>query len=82
MTEFDKEVSNALRALHTFGNKVMLHLCGRQDQKEDIEKARGAWDLLKKDLGQAMANHRNDLSIKQTKYHQGGVSWVDTTLLW
>ena len=28
-----------------------------------------------------MANNRNDMSIKQTKYHQGGVSWVETTLV-
>ena len=61
MTEFGDEVRKALQALHTFGNKVMLHLSGRQDQKEDIEKAGGAWDLLKKDLGQAMANNRNDI---------------------
>ena len=81
MTEFDDQVSDALRALHTFGNKIMLHLSGRQDQKEEIEKAGGAWDLLKRDLGQAMANNRNDMSIKQTKHHRGGVSWVDTTLV-
>ena len=81
MTSFDDTVSTALKALHNFGNTVMLHLSGRQDQKENIEKAGEAWELLKKDLGQAMANDRNAMSIKQTKYHRGGVSWVDTTLV-
>ena len=81
MTNFDDRVSSALKALHAFGNTVMLHLSGRQEQKDAIEKAGDAWELLKKDLGQAMANNRNAMSIKQTKYHKGGVSWVDTTLV-
>ena len=81
MTSFDDDVSSALRALHNFGNTVMLHLSGRHEQKDAIAKAVEAWDALKKDLGQAMANNRNAMSIRQTKYHPGGVTWVDTTLV-